>query len=179
MEPILWPLVHVPLPKPAWSLKAMDRTRAQILSSAMAFLALLNAEGASAQGLESPETIDAIVGTPVHEEEAQAAADTGKVIAAIEKTAENIGTVRKTTNLDSVDIVFLADAAPTEGGPPDEIEAKLREHEEDIGRLRQEIEGNAMLFHAIDSRQLLLRQILGIEFKDNAAIIYAAAKPAQ
>jgi len=157
----------------------MERTRAQILSLALTLLALLNPDIASAQGLESSETIEAIVGTPVREEEAEAEADAGKVMAAIDNTADNISIVRKTTVLERLDIVFLADAAMIEGGPPDAIQAKLAEHEDEITQLREEIEGNAMLFHAIDSRQVLMRNILAVEFKDNTAVIYAAAKRAQ
>jgi hypothetical protein len=37
-----------------------------------------------------------------------------------------------------------------------------------------------MLYHAIDSRQVLIRDILAVDFDhDNRIIIYAAAKPAQ
>lgn len=155
-------------------------TRAQILSSAVALLTFLNVEGATAQGLESEGTIDAIVQTPVREEEQQAAADPQKVVAAIDKSNANISTVRKTTNLESLDIVFLADSTLAEGGPPKEIEDKLTEKKEDVTVLRQEIEGNALLYHAINSRQVLLRDVLGVEFDDSGTkvVIYAAAKPA-
>lgn len=145
------------------------------------FLTLLSSGHAVAQqGTESKEAVDTIIGTEVQEEEAQASADAGKVIAAIEKTRDQIALVRKTSKLDKVDIVFLADAAPTEGGPPPEIETKVKEHQADIAELRQEIEGNAMLFHAIDSRQILVRDVLAVEFQGHeAVVIYAAApKPA-
>lgn len=154
--------------------------RAQVLASAAALLAFLNVEPAGAQGLESEGTIDAIVQAPVREEEQQAAADPAKVVAAIDRTAENISSVRKTTNLESLQIVFLADSTLAEGGPPKEIEAKLAEKEQDVTTLRQEIEGNALLYHAINSRQVLMRDILGIEFgeRGNNVVVYAAAKPA-
>ncbi|GLS29998.1 hypothetical protein SAMN04488498_104296 [Mesorhizobium albiziae] len=135
---------------------------------------------ANAQGLQSSETVDKIVGSDVKAEEARASADADKVIAAIEKTGENISTVRKTSRLDKVDIVFLSDAAISEGGPPPEIDAKVKEHEAEVAQLRQEIEGNAMLYHAIDSRQVLLRDVLAVDFDGtNGIVIYAAAKPAQ
>ena len=134
----------------------------------------------NAQGLESEQAIDTIIGTEVGEEESRAATDAKKVIAAIEKTRDAISTVRKTSTLDKVDIVFLADAAATEGGPPPEIEAKVEEHQEEIDELRKELEGNAMLYHAIDSREILLRDVLAVEFDDaNGVVIYAAAKPAE
>jgi hypothetical protein len=151
---------------------------------AFAAAALLSASLASStawtQGTESKEAVDTIIGTEVQEEESQASADAGKVIAAIEKTRDQIALVRKTSSLDKVDIVFLADAAATEGGPPPEIETKVKEHEADINELRQEIESNAMLFHAIDSRQILMRDVLAVEFDGaNGVVIYAAAqKPA-
>jgi len=146
-----------------------------------AFLAAWLASGAAIaqQGTENKEAVDTIIGTEVQEEEAQASADAGKVIAAIEKTQEQIALVRKTSNLDKVDIVFLSDAAETEGGPPPEIETKVKEHAAEIAELRKEIEGNAMLFHAIDSRQILPRDVLAVEFDgSNGVVIYAAAKPA-
>ncbi|MFC3642743.1 hypothetical protein [Aquibium oceanicum] len=133
-----------------------------------------------AQGLDAPDAIEKIVGSDVHEEEQQATADSDRVIAAIEKSAENTGTVRKVTNLDRLDIVFLPDAAATEGGPPAAIDEKLAEYDDDVRALRQELRGNAMLFHAIDSRSILVDDVLAIEFDDaKGAVIYAAAKPAE
>jgi hypothetical protein len=149
--------------------------------AAAAFLAVsLAGSAALAQGTENKEAVDTIIGTEVQEEEAQASVDAGKVIAAIEKTQEQIALVRKTSSLAKVDIVFLPDAAATEGGPPPEIETKVKEHEAEIAELRKEIEGNAMLFHAIDSRQILPRDVLAVEFDGaNGVVIYAAAqKPA-
>jgi hypothetical protein len=47
-----------------------------------------------------------------------------------------------------------------------------------VTQLRQELEGSAMLFHAIDSRGVLIRDVLGVEFDGpKTAIIFAAAKP--
>lgn len=148
---------------------------------AVPLFALMAAGPAAAQqGTENKQAVDTIIGTEVQEEETQASADADKVIAAIEKTRDQIALVRKTSNLGKVDIVFLADAAATEGGPPPEIETKVKEHEAEIAELRQEIEGNAMLFRAIDSRQILPRDVLAVEFDgSNGVVIYAAAKPAK
>ncbi|MCV0395126.1 MAG: hypothetical protein K5872_02850 [Rhizobiaceae bacterium] len=150
--------------------------------AASAFLVAASAQTfpLGAQGLDDPQAIDKIIGTTVEEEETEAEAVPERVIAAIEKTPENISTVRMTTSLDKVDIVFLPDAAQLQGGPPAEIEKKLEERSDDIQRLRQELEGNAMLYHAIDSRQILIRDILAVEFDEDRrnVVIYAAAKPA-
>jgi hypothetical protein len=130
----------------------------------------------SAQGLESEQAIDKIIGSEVQQEEQSAEADAGRIIAAIDKTVENTETVRKTSNLDKVDIVFLPDAV--DSGPPAEIEAKLKEREREIVLLRQELEGNAMLYHAINSRSVMMRDVLAIEFDGSTSVtIYAAAKP--
>ncbi|MBX3567375.1 MAG: hypothetical protein KF914_04915 [Rhizobiaceae bacterium] len=135
--------------------------------------------GALAQGLQTEGAIDAIVGSEVREQESTASADHGKILEAIDKAGENAEAVRKVTDVKSVDIVFLSDAAVTEGGPPSEIDAKLKERDAEITSLRQEIEGNALLFHAIDSRQVLMRDVLGIEIGDDKrVVVYAAAKPA-
>ena len=130
------------------------------------------------QGLNSQETIDKIIGSKVEEEEALIETDAEKVAAAIEKSSENISIVRKTAKIGEIDIVFLSNASPTEGGLPAELETKVKEHESEIRQLRAEIEGNALLFHAINSRHLLARDVLAIEFNgEETVVIYAAAKP--
>ncbi|KRB25724.1 MULTISPECIES: hypothetical protein [Mesorhizobium] len=147
--------------------------------AATAFLAASFPQAAlNAQGLESPETVDRIVGSQVSAEEAKATAEIGKVTSAIDRTRENISTVRKTSKLDKVDIVFLTDAARSEGGPPAVIENKVRQHRDDVAELRKEIEANALLYNAIDSRRVLAQDILAVEFDNPGKIvIYAAAKP--
>jgi hypothetical protein len=146
--------------------------------AAAAFLAASVPHAAlNAQGLESTETVDRIIGSQVREEEATTAVEAGKVTTAIDRTRENIGTVRKTSKLDTVDIVFLTDAARSEGGPPPAIETKVKEHQEDITELRREIEANALLFNAIESRRLLADDVLAVEFEvAGRIVIYAAAK---
>jgi hypothetical protein len=133
-----------------------------------------------AQSLDG-KTVDSIVGSTVKEDETTAAANEDKVIAAIDKTAENTGMVRKTSNVDQVDIVFLSDTARSEGGPPAKIAEKIVQHETEIAELRLEIEANALLYHAIDSRRVLIGDVLAVEFDDGAkkVVVYAAAKPAQ
>ncbi len=149
--------------------------RIACLSAAMA--ALLAATGPGfAQ--ESGAAVEAIIGSDVSEAEARAAAEPDMVIAAIEKTAESTEAVRKASKLDKVEIVFLTDSAKTEGGPPPPIEAKVEQHRDEIIRLREELQGNAMLFHAIDSRQVLIDDVLAVMFEGTErAVIYAAAKP--
>ncbi|TRC95194.1 hypothetical protein FJV76_27150 [Mesorhizobium sp. WSM4303] len=130
------------------------------------------------QAVESADTVNRIVGSDVRQEETRTATQTKKIISAIERTRENIGTVRKTSKLDSVDIVFLTDAARSEGGPPPAVENKVKEHQDDITELREEIEANALLFNAIDSRRVLAQDVLAVEFDDpGRLVIYAAAKP--
>jgi hypothetical protein len=144
-----------------------------------ALAALWPLEAGFAQGTRNEQAIDAIIGSQVHEEVTSAATEPEKVIAAIEKTAESTAAVRTASKLDTVDIVFLTDSAKTEGGPPPPVEAKVREHKHDIEQLRDEIEGNAMLYHALDSRQVLVQDVLAVSFDDaNGVVIYAAAKPA-
>jgi len=132
----------------------------------------------AAQSLDDT-TVKSIVGSSVEEEKATAAAEGGKVLAAIENTAEATAQVRKTSSVDRVDIVFLADSARTEGGPPPAIAGKIEEHRDEIALLRQEVEANALLFHALDSRRVLVNDVLAVAFEGpKTVIVYAAAKPA-
>ncbi|MDO9306396.1 MAG: hypothetical protein Q7T75_00825 [Mesorhizobium sp.] len=152
----------------------MRRTLRTILA-----VTTMSGGAAFAQGLQTEGAIDAIVGSEVREQESTARADRAKIVEAIDRAGESAEAVRKVTDVKSVDIVFLPDASVAEGGPPSEIEAKLKERETEVASLRQEIEGNALLFHAIDSRQVLMRDVLGIEIGDDKrVVVYAAAKPA-
>ena len=143
----------------------------------MAILLAACAGPVAAQSLDDT-TVDSIVGSDVKQDETTAAAKEDKVIAAIDRTAENTETVRKTSNVDQVDIVFLRDTARSEGGPPQKIAEKVKAHEGEITQLRNEIEANALLFHAIDSRRVLVQDVLAVDFEQpKKVIVYAAAKP--
>ncbi|MER8656483.1 hypothetical protein [Mesorhizobium sp. M0847] len=150
--------------------------------AACTFLAAFGPQ--AAQGLESADavnradTVNRIVGSDIRQEEARTEPQTNKIITAIERTRENIGAVRKTSKLDTVDIVFLTDAARSEGGPPPAVESKVEQHQDDIAELHKEIDANALLFNAIDSRRVLTEDVLAVEFDGSARIvIYAAARP--
>jgi hypothetical protein len=132
----------------------------------------------AAQPLDSNKPAATIVDSDIRQEETLSKAEAGKVITAIDRTRDNIGAVRKTTKLDTVDIIFLTDAARSEGGPPPAIENKVKQHKDDVAELRQEIEANALLFNAIDSRRVMAEDVLAVEFANPGRIvIYAAAKP--
>ena len=144
-----------------------------------ALVLLAAAQPAWVQGLANEQAIDTIVGSDVDEQETRSIAATSDVIAAIDETPGTTARIRKVSALDTVDIVFLSDAVATEGGPPPEIEAKIEERKAEIAELRKELEGNAMLFHAVDSRGVLMRDIIAVKFNDDRHVtIYAAAKPA-
>lgn len=145
------------------------------MAAAMLAAAAMPAAG---QSLDDT-TVEGIVGSSVSEEQATASAEEAKVLAAIDRTAEATSQVRKTSSVDKVDIVFLADSARTEGGPPPAIAGKIEEHRDEIALLRQEVEANALLFHALDSRRVLMSDVLAVAFDGpRKVIVYAAAKPA-
>jgi hypothetical protein len=132
---------------------------------------------AAAQSLDDT-TVKSIIGSKVEEEKASTAAEENKILAAIDKTTEATGQVRKTSAVDKVDIVLLADSARTEGGPPPAIAGKIEQHRDEIALLRQEVEANALLFHALDSRGVLIGDVLAVGFDGPRKVtVYAAAKP--
>ena len=158
-----------------------DRQSTTLIPAIFAFsvaFGLIGATPTMAQGLQDPEAVDKIVGSQVEEEEVDATAEPQRVMAAIDKTPENIEAVRKLSTLDRMDIVFMPDASLTEGGPPREIEERIEANRPQLEELRKEIEGNAMIYHAINARQILPRDVLAVEFENpGRLVIYAAAKP--
>ena len=124
-----------------------------------------------AQGLDAEGAVDAIVGSDVKTNEETVAVGEARVVAAIEQTRDNIGEVRKRFNIDRVDIVFLSDV----GEEPSALEAKMEEFAPDIAELQNEIQGSAIFYHAINSRRVLVPDVIAIEFADdNGATIFVA-----
>jgi len=149
--------------------------------AAAAFLAAsVHSLPLGAQGVVEQEAVDRIVGSEVNEEEVRSDAGDDRVITAIENLSENIDIVRKLTALDRVDIVYMSDSSQIEGGPPAKIADKLTEHSETVDNLRRELESNALLYHAINSKNVLIQDVLAVEFDgEKTLVIFAAAKPGQ
>ncbi len=160
---------------------AVDRSFVHVTTLAVILMTAMPTIAPYAQGLDAEGAIDAIVGTEVEQEATRAEAEPERVVAAIEKAPESIAEIRKTIVLDKLDIVFVQDAAITEGGPPDVVQQALDANADAITELRVELEGNAMLYHAVNSRQVLMRDVLAVEFADerNVTIFVAAPEPAQ
>ncbi len=160
-----------------------DRHRPiRLFAVALVALAIASASPTSllaqGQGLESEQAIDTIVGSDVKTEEKAVSAETDRLLAAIENTIDNASEVRRKFSLDTVEIIFLPELA--DGTRPD-IETAMTEHKAAIEELRQSIEGSAMFYHAIDSRDVLLRDIIALEFDDEngVTIFVAGTAPAE
>lgn len=126
-----------------------------------------------AQGLDAEGAIETIVGSDVKTSEEPVAADEGRIVAAIERTPENIGEVRRRFAIDRVDIVFLPDFGEEETA----VEAKAAEFESPIAELRNEIQASAIFYHAVDSRSVLLTDVIALEFgDDNGVTIFVAGR---
>jgi hypothetical protein len=124
-----------------------------------------------AQSLESERVIETIVGSDVEVKEKSAAAEKKRVFAAIENAAANASEVRKKFMLDDIEIIFL----PRVGKDASAIQAMVTKHEDEIVRLREEIEGNAMFFHAVNSHAVVLHDIAALEFDEvNGVTIFVA-----
>lgn len=121
-----------------------------------------------AQGLDSEESIDAIVGSDVKTEEVDAEAALDRVLAALERTQASAEQVRKTFSLEELDIVYLSDM----NGTSKKLEEAIAENEVEIQALQDAIEGSALFFHAVDSRSILLRDIVALEYGKEAVTIF-------
>ncbi|MET3791264.1 hypothetical protein [Aquamicrobium terrae] len=125
----------------------------------------------TAQGLDAEGALDTIIGSDVNTKEEPVAAEEGRIVAAIEQTPKNISEVRRRFTIDRVDIVFLPDF----GDGDSTVQAKLAEFDGQIVEMRKEIEGSAIFFHALNSRSVLLRDVVALEFDDaNGVTIFVA-----
>ena len=131
---------------------------------------------AIAQGLNSEGAIETIVGSDVGTAETDAKAERGRVETAIARSLDSAMEVRKRFRLDKVEIVFLPALKQGDEG----FDAKLEEYSEQVRELRTAIEGSAMFYHALDSRSVPLRDVVGLEFSGDDVTIFAAGeRPAQ
>jgi|UniRef100_Q11BA8 hypothetical protein len=143
--------------------------RTLFLVAAFTFLLLPISQQPLAQGLQSQESIDAIVGSDVKTEETTKNAQVERILTAIQMTQDSAERVRKAFTVNELEIVFLPDLGKETGA----IEKAIEEHEADIEVLRDSIEGSAMFYHAIDSRQILLQDVVAMEFgTDDRATIF-------
>lgn len=140
----------------------------------------LSASAQEPQGNQQLQSVDRIIDSEVREEQARSEDDKDRIIAAIENSGENTNRIRKVTDLDRIDIIFIPDSSAVEGGPPEEIAGKLSEYSQDVDDMRRVLQSNALLYNAVNSRNILIGNILAIEFdSDKHVVIFAAAKPPQ
>lgn len=145
---------------------------AVLLAGALVFAA----PAAFAQGLDSEGAIDTIVDSEVKTEQLSATEQSDRVITAIEATLDHAQIVRRAFNVEEVDIVFLPEVGRGDSG----ISEKREEHADEIVELQQAIEGSAIFYHAVNSRQILVRDIVAIEFTNEnqtATIFVAGVEP--
>lgn len=140
-----------------------------LTATALAAALMLAAPAAHAQGVEADGARDSIIGSEVKTGEVSAEDGRERVLQAIENTGESIQEVRRRFNLGEVSIVLLSDINTAEGPVAEAVQA----NREAIDELRIAIESSAMFFHAIDSRRVLLQNVLGMEFEDDDVIIFA------
>lgn len=146
---------------------------AQILAAFLALMLLASVPNMQlfAQGLDADGAIDTIVGSDVTTGEERTKADESRILAAIEASSDNASGVRKKFALDHVEIIFLSDLGKEEGA----VEASMAENKSRIVELQEAIQGSAMFYHAIDSRSVLLKDIVALEFDDkNGVTIFVA-----
>lgn len=124
-----------------------------------------------AQGPDAQGAIDTIIGSDVETAEEAIAADERRVIAAIENSSRNAAEVRKRFSVDTVRIVFLPDLE--EKGAA--VKAKIEEFGDGIAALREAIHGSAIFYHAVDSRSVLLDDIIAVEFGEKADVTIMVA----
>lgn len=126
-----------------------------------------------AQGLDDTQAVETIIDSDVSLEESRAEDEAEAVMAALANSAAGAAQVRKTFNLDAVEIVFVPGIEEADS----EVGRMIEERSDEIAELRQAIEGNAMLYHAVNSRSILLDDIVALEFDDEDGVkIYAAAE---
>lgn len=156
------------------TLDALRPAPVQAVFLAAMLMAAVPDLGAIAQGLESEGAIETIVGGEVNTEEKSAQAESKRVLASIGNSLEAAQKVRRAFNIDEVDIIFLPEVGEGVSGIAEAREANA----EAIEELQLAIEGSAIFYHALDSREILVRDVVALEFgeDDLTATIFVAGE---
>ena len=154
----------------------MSDRRRLVLPLAL-LLAGMPGQAPLAQGLDAQETIETIVGSPVETAEEAIGADEAGIIAAIENSLDNATDIRKRFTLDNVRIVFLPDLAEKDGAAQNRVRAVMEKYRSEIITLQESIQGSAIFYHAVNSRSILLNNIVAVQFTDkNDVTIFVAGR---
>lgn len=130
-------------------------------------LACMTGNVSLAQGLDAEETIETIVGSQIETAEETAATDEAGIIAAIEQSLDNAAEVRKRFSIDNVRIVFLPDLVDKDAASQTPVGVAMEKFSAEIAKLREDIQGSAIFYHAINSRSILLVDIVAVQFGDD------------
>lgn len=139
-------------------------------------LALAPALGpaAHAQTLNDDTTVKSIIDAEVKTAEKPLAQEQQRIADAIGRSRENAEQIRKLTNVDELEIVLVPDLSRKDTP----LAARIEANRDAIDELRETIEGSAIFFHAIDSRNVLLRDVVAVEFGDRAHVtVFAVGEP--
>lgn len=142
-------------------------------------LALMSGTALIAQGLDTQETIDTIVGSQVETAEETTETDEAGIVAAIEQSLDNAAEIRKRFSLDNVRIIFLPDLEDKDAAAQTPVGIAMKKFSSEITKLREDIQGSAIFYHAINSRSILLNDIVAVQFGDNndVTILVAGREP--
>lgn len=150
----------------------INRVRSQVAALVVTGLVALGGP-AMTQGLDAEGAIDTIVGSDVTTGEEKASNDEARIVAAIENSSTAAAAVRRKFSLDKVEIVYIPDVDDAETS----LEAKLEQYKPQVNELRESIQGSAMFYHAIDSRSIMLTDVIAVEFDDaNGVTIFVSGE---
>lgn len=118
---------------------------------------------ALAQGVDAEGAREKIIDAPVETGHVPVGSEDDRIAAAIGRSAASAQEIRKKFNIGKVEIVFV-DGLADEQSP---LARTIAERADDIAQLRREIDGSAIFFHAVDSQQILVRDVVAVEFGEN------------
>jgi len=124
---------------------------------------------AMSQGLDSDTAIQTIIGSDVETQEMSIKEVGDRLVAAIANTAANTQEVRRRFNLGDVGIITVLD---DDTASADKVAESMEARELEISDLRVAIEGSAMFYHAVNSRRILLSDVIAMEFDGDDVLIY-------
>jgi hypothetical protein len=117
-----------------------------------------------------------IIGSEVTVGDSADDTEAGSLLASIESTAENADRVKLVWTIDKIDVVYVSEVLGET--PSEEIDAAIRENAAAAQELQRALEASAIFYNALESQDILLRDIVAVEFKsDTEIVIFVSGEP--
>lgn len=152
------------------------RSRARAIVLAATCLALATAPTAApAQSFDNQDASENIADSEISVDDTKAAERTGELLENLASLPETTDRIKIITTMDRIDVVYLSDLIGENA--PKEVREAIEANDERIDGLQQALEGSALFYNALSSRNVNLADVVTVRLEEPDATIFVRGVP--